>query len=86
MFDPYKEKTKHELIEFSNLAKQREKEIVIKILTSSRGDQQSFDLRHDKGGAFTQFAFNTDEKILTYWKKKWFGRVNNPQFEHPNKK
>ena len=53
-------------------------------MTSSKGDQKSYDMREDKGGAFTEFAFSTNDTILTYWKKKWFGRVNNPLFEHPN--
>ena len=86
MFDPYKNLKRDQLKEFSKLAKERNKEIVLKIMTSSKGDQQSYDMREDKGGAFTEFAFSTNDVILTYWKKKWFGRVNNPQFEHPNKK
>lgn len=86
MFDPWKNINRDQLKEFSDLAKERDKEIVLKIMTSSKGDQQSYDMREDKGGAFTEFAFSTNDKILTYWKKKWFGRVNNPLFEHVNGK
>ena len=54
-------------------------------MTSSRGNQKSYDMREDKGGAFTDLAFSTKEENMTYWKKKWFGRVANPLHKHPKK-
>lgn len=42
-------------------------------------------MKIDRGGAFTEWLFQTNETKLLYWKKKWFGKVDNPYFEHPQK-
>lgn len=42
-------------------------------------------MKIDRGGAFTEWLFRTNETKLLYWKKKWFGKVLNPCFEHPEK-
>ena len=43
-------------------------------------------MKIERGGAFTEFLFHEDK--LDYWKRKWFGREDNPEFVNtqPNKK
>ena len=40
-------------------------------------------MKIDRGGAFTEDLFREDK--LEYWKKKWFGREENPVFVYKNK-
>ena len=83
MFDP--EKNKEQLIEFSKLAKARNQDIVLKIFVSSKSNQKSYDMKIDRGGAFTEFLFNTNAENIVYWQKKWLGKVPNPKFAHDSK-
>ena len=76
---------REELKKFSTLAKSRKKDFVIKIMCSCLSKQKSYDMKIERGGAFTEWMFNTKDANREYWKKKWFGRVENPQFQHPVK-
>lgn len=49
---------------------------MLKIFASSGAKEKSYDMKIDRGGAFTEFMFNEDQML--YWKKKWFGREENP--------
>ena len=76
---------RNEIKKFSDLAKSRQKDFVIKIMCSCQSKEKSYDLKIERGGAFTEWIFGTTNENREYWKKKWFGRVENPQFTHESK-